>query len=129
MKFERRTNVRRGVATCLLLFSAVACQEQSASATSPVSTVPSQRVARLTVSSDLITLHEGDRVEVQLAGASAHEVRSVWSSDDPKIAAVDASGVIVANDVGSTTITVAADGKATDVFVTVLPADQAEDGK
>ena len=75
------------------------------------------------VASDLVTLKTGDHVEISVPGASTTSARLLWSSDDASIADVDNAGVITARSVGSTTITVSEAGKATDILVTVLPAD------
>ena len=123
MKNARHSPHLRRIAMSVLLFTAVACDDQMSS--SPVATSPTSSVslARLMVASDLVTLKTGDHVEISIPGASVTSARLLWSSDDASIADVDNTGVITARNVGSTTITVSEAGKATDILVTVLPAD------
>ncbi len=124
MKNARHSSYARRSAAALLLFVAVACDDQTSIApvaASAAGTGPS--VARLMVASDLVTLKTGDQVEIDLPGASPANARLLWSSDDASIADVDNAGVITARNVGSTTVTVSEAGKATDILVTVLPAD------
>ena len=123
MKSARHSCQSRRAAISLLLFISVACDDQMSS--SPVATSPTSSVslARLMVASDLVTLKTGDHVEISIPGESTTSARLLWSSDDASIADVDNAGVITARSVGSTTITVSEAGKATDILVTVLPAD------
>jgi len=122
MKTVRHTTIARCTIATLLLFGAVACDDQSVM--SPETKVQqTEQVSRLQVTADLVTLKAGETAEIHLAAASSSEERLVWSSDDATIAEVDDTGLIVAHSAGTTTITVSEAGKVTDVLVTVLPAD------
>lgn len=123
MKNARHSSFSRRAAATLLLFVAVACDDQASMAPVAASTGASAPLTRLMVASDLVTLKTGDQVEIALPGAAPTNARLLWSSDDASIADVDNAGVITARGVGSTTVTVSEAGKATDILVTVLPAD------
>ena len=122
----RRTHYLRTALACAFVFGVTACDERSS--TAPVANsqafVATKRVERLVVNADLVTLRLGERAAIELAGESVFEGAEVWTSDDQSIAQVDSEGHITARAVGTTTITVAAGKKTTDVLVTVLPAEE-----
>jgi len=122
----RRTHYRRTALVCALVFGVTACDEQSATTPLAQTQAPAvaERIARLVVSADLVTLRAGEHAAIQLAGESVFEGKETWSTDDENIAQVDNEGHITAFGVGTTTITVAAGKKTTDVLVTVLPAER-----
>ena len=120
------TSSRRAIASLVLLFGAVGCDDRdSLSPTAGPARVDAP-LARITVTSDLVTLKKGDVFEISLPGATDSPARLQWSSDDASIADVDSRGLIVARGVGSTTVTVSEAGKATDILVTVVPAGSLE---
>ena len=123
MRNARHGTIARSAIALLLLVSVVGCDDQTSMSPVTSGQVSSTSVARLTVTSDLVTLKTGESVEIALAEASASEGRHLWSSDDASIADVDNAGNNTARKVGSTTITVSEAGKATDILVTVLPSD------
>lgn len=117
---------RRAIASLALLFAAVACDDRDSLSPIAGSAQVNAPLARLTVTSDLVTLKRGDVIEVTLPNVSDPTARLNWSSDDASIADVDSRGQIIALGVGTTTVTVSEAGKATDILVTVLPSDSLE---
>ena len=117
---------RRAIATFALLFGAVACDDRDSLSPIAGAARVNAPLARITVTSDLVTLKQGDVFEITLPGAADPAALLLWSSDDASIADVDSRGMIVARGVGSTTVTVSEAGKATDILVTVLPTDSLE---
>ena len=120
------TYSRRALATFALLFGAVACDDRDSLSPIAGPAGVNAPLARITVTSDLVTLKKGDMFEITLPGAADPAALLLWSSDDASIAEVDSRGMIVARGVGSTTVTVSEAGKATDILVTVLPTDSLE---
>ena len=105
---------------CVLCTAMAACngvEDLSAPATRPAA--PSYRVA---VDNDFLILHQGERASVRVRALSQTSLAMSWHAEDEAIASVDARGMITAKSIGSTTVTVGADGVSTDVVVTVLPA-------
>ena len=128
MKTVQRTALMRCSIVTLLLFGSVACDDRTI--ISPdVKSEPLEQVTRLSVTADLVTLKTGETTEIRLTGAVGADGHQVWSSDDVSIAEVDESGMILARNVGTTTVTVSNAGKVTDVIVTVLPAESTEAGQ
>ena len=128
MKTVQRTAFVRCSIVTLLLFGAVACDDRTI--ISPdIQSEPSELVTRLSVTADLVTLKTGETTEIRLTGVAGADGHQVWSSDDASIAEVDGSGMILARNVGTTTVTVSNAGKVTDVIVTVLPAESTEAGQ
>ena len=125
MKTVQRTALTRCSIATLLLFGTVACDDRAI--ISPDTRSESQeQVTRLSVTADLVTLKTGESTEIRLTGPAAADGHQVWSSDDTSIADVDETGMILARNVGTTTVTVSNSGKVTDVIVTVLPAESTE---
>ena len=125
MKTVQRTALTRCSIVTLLLFGAVACDDRTI--ISPDAQLePQEQVTRLSVTADLVTLKTGESTEIRLTGPAGADGHQVWSSDDSSIAEVDESGMILARNVGTTTVTVSNAGKVTDVIVTVLPAESTE---
>ena len=121
MKTLQRTAFTRCSFVTLLLFGAVACDDRTI--ISPdTQGEPQELVTRLSVTADLVTLKTGESTEIRLTGPAGADGHEVWSTDDSSIAEVDESGMILARNVGTTTVTVSNAGKVTDVIVTVLPA-------
>ena len=125
MKTVQRTAFTRCSFVTLLLFGAVACDDRTIISPDTQSE-PQEQVARLSVTSDLVTLKTGESTEIRLTGPAGADGHEVWSTDDSSIAEVDESGMILARNVGTTTVTVSNAGKVTDVIVTVLPAESTE---
>ncbi|MCC7054124.1 MAG: Ig-like domain-containing protein [Gemmatimonadaceae bacterium] len=73
------------------------------------------------VTSDLVTLHVGETASIRLAAAADQAANRRWATDDPAIADVDMAGTITGKETGSTTVTVTAGDRTTDILVTVLP--------
>jgi hypothetical protein len=117
---------RRAVAALFLLLGTTACDEQNSLVPPSMAAQTSAPVARITVTSDLLTLRAGEVVEILVPGGLDPAAQVRWSSDDASIAEVDASGTISARSVGTTTVTVSEAGKATDILVTVMPTDSVE---
>ena len=125
MKTVQRTALTRCSIVTLLLFGAVACDDRTI--ISPDTHIePQEQVTRLSVTADLVTLKTGESTEIRLTGPAGADGHEVWSTDDSSIAEVDESGMILARNVGTTTVTVSNAGKVTDVIVTVLPAESTE---
>ena len=125
MKTVQRTALTRCSIVSLLLFGAVACDDRTI--ISPDTQIqPQEQVTRLSVTADLVTLKTGESTEIRLTGPAGADGHEVWSTDDSSIAEVDESGMILARNVGTTTVTVSNAGKVTDVIVTVLPAESTE---
>ena len=125
MKTVQRTAFTRCSFVTLLLFGAVACDDRTIISPDTQSE-PQEQVARLSVTADLVTLKTGESTAIRLTGPAGADGHEVWSTDDSSIAEVDESGMILARNVGTTTVTVSNAGKVTDVIVTVLPAESAE---
>ena len=128
MKTGQRTAFVRCSIVTLLLFGTVACDDH-AIISPDTRSEPQEQVTRLSVTADLVTLKTGESTEIRLTGPAAADGHQVWSSDDSSIAEVDESGMILARNVGTTTVTVSNAGKVTDVIVTVLPAESTEAGQ
>ena len=120
------TYSRRAIATLALLFGAVACDDRDSLSPIAGPARVDAPLARITVTSDLVTLTKGDMFEITLPGVTDPAALLLWSSDDASIAEVDSRGMIVARGVGSTTVTVSEAGKATDILVTVVPTGSME---
>ena len=125
MKTVQRTAFTRCSIVTLLLFGTVACDDR-AIISPDTRSEPQEQVTHLSVTADLVTLKTGESTEIRLTGTAAADGHQVWSSDDTSIAEVDESGMILARNVGTTTVTVSNSGKVTDVIVTVLPAESTE---
>ena len=120
------TYSRRAIATLALLLGAVACDDRDSLSPIAGPARVNAPLARITVTSDLVTLTKGDMFEITLPGVTDPAALLQWSSDDASIADVDSRGMIVARGVGSTTVTVSEAGKATDILVTVVPTASME---
>ncbi len=73
------------------------------------------------LSDDIVTLSVGQQVVIDLSDTQDAE-SAQWSVDNAEVAYVSQDGTIHAAGVGSTTVTVTAGGRASDVVVSVLPS-------
>ena len=78
--------------------------------------------SRVLVTTDLVTLRTGESALVRLTGESDAAPARRWSTDNGRIAAVDADGNITGLATGTTTVTVTSGERTTDILVTVLPS-------
>jgi hypothetical protein len=115
------------LSTLALSLSAVACTRDTDATPleAQVRALP-VTVIQLGVARDIVTLNEGESALLQLVDRSVSIDAVRWSSDNAVIASVDARGVIAANTVGSTMITVGDAAHSTDILVTVLPRELQE---
>jgi hypothetical protein len=108
---------RAGALAAVLLVTLAACEELT------VTTMP---VASVEISPGALTLVQGDQGTVTAtprasAGVALSGRAVVWSSDDPSVAAVDASGEVEAREPGTTSIRAESEGVSNSIEVSVLP--------
>ncbi|MEX2531196.1 MAG: Ig-like domain-containing protein [Gemmatimonadota bacterium] len=108
--------VRAGALAVALLLTVGACEELT------VTTMP---VASVEISPGSLTLVQGDQGTVSAtprgsAGIALSGRAVTWSSDDPSVAAVDASGRVEALEPGNTSIRAESEGVSSSIEVSVL---------
>jgi hypothetical protein len=113
-----RWSVWRRSAVGLLAISAVGCAGNDASPSQSVASIAVQVPTDLFVAGTRATL---GAVAILSGGSTVSPTGVIWTSDDPTIAAVDASGILEAEKSGVTTIRVSADGLTASTAIRVVP--------
>ena len=117
----RRKYVRHVVGLCTVCLVLTACEDQAM--IDPTSTKAEPVATQIGVSSDLVTIREGESVRIRAVDGATASRDVSWTTADESIAAVDVRGNVRGIAIGTTMITVVSRNGSSDVVVTVLPSD------